>query len=77
MGPRGADALNLSLALKLGRISNLPTVWTNVLVGALLAGGNLLDARMPMLMNFMAVEGTQTPRRSSRCCDIGDGTGIA
>jgi 4-hydroxybenzoate polyprenyltransferase len=42
--------LNLSLALKLGRISNLPTVWTNVLVGASLAGGGLADARLPLLM---------------------------
>lgn len=42
--------MNLSLALRLGRISNLPTVWTNVLVGALLAGAPLADARLPLLM---------------------------
>jgi 4-hydroxybenzoate polyprenyltransferase len=42
--------LNLSLALRLGRISNLPTVWSNVLVGALLAGAPLADARLPLLM---------------------------
>ena len=42
--------MKLSLALRLGRISNLPTVWTNVLVGALLAGGALGDARLPLLM---------------------------
>ena len=30
--------MKLGLALRLGRISNLPTVWTNVLAGALLAG---------------------------------------
>jgi 4-hydroxybenzoate polyprenyltransferase len=42
--------LNLTLALRLGRISNLPTVWTNVLVGALLAGGQLADPRLPLLM---------------------------
>ena len=42
--------MNLSLALRLGRISNLPTVWTNVLVGALLAGGSLADPRLPLLM---------------------------
>jgi hypothetical protein len=42
--------LNLSLALRLGRVSNLPTVWTNVLVGALLAGGNLADPRLVPLM---------------------------
>lgn len=42
--------MNLRLALQLGRISNLPTVWSNVLVGALLAGGSLADARLPLLM---------------------------
>jgi UbiA prenyltransferase family len=42
--------VNLSIALRLGRISNLPTVWTNVLAGALLAGGTLADARVPLLM---------------------------
>jgi 4-hydroxybenzoate polyprenyltransferase len=42
--------LNLSLALRLGRISNLPTVWTNVLVGALLAGSSLYDPRLPLTM---------------------------
>ena len=42
--------MNLTLALRLGRISNLPTVWTNVLVGVLLAGGTLVDPRLPLLM---------------------------
>ena len=28
-------------ALKLGRVSNLPTVWTNALAGMVLAGGVL------------------------------------
>jgi len=42
--------LNLTLALRLGRISNLPTVWSNVLVGFLLAGGRLADPRLPLLM---------------------------
>ncbi|MCU0768023.1 MAG: UbiA family prenyltransferase [Burkholderiaceae bacterium] len=42
--------MTLTLALRLGRISNLPTVWTNVLVGALLAGASLGDARLPLLM---------------------------
>lgn len=30
--------MNLSVALRLGRISNLPTVWSNVLAGVVLAG---------------------------------------
>ena len=40
----------LSVALRLGRISNLPTVWTNTLVGVTLAGGAFLDARVPLLL---------------------------
>ena len=47
--------MNLALALRLGRISNLPTVWTNVLVGALLAGGGLADPRLPLLMLAMSL----------------------
>jgi 4-hydroxybenzoate polyprenyltransferase len=31
--------MNLSVALRLGRVSNQPTVWTNVLAGIVLAGG--------------------------------------
>ena len=42
--------MNLGLALRLGRISNLPTVWTNVLVGVMLAGGSLADTRLALLM---------------------------
>jgi len=34
-----ARGMNLTVALKLGRVSNLPTVWTNVLAGTALAGG--------------------------------------
>ena len=30
--------MNLGVALRLGRVSNLPTVWTNVLTGVVLAG---------------------------------------
>ena len=43
-------APSLSVALRLGRISNLPTVWTNTLVGVTLAGGAALDARLPVLL---------------------------
>ena len=31
--------MTLSVALQLGRVSNLPTVWSNALVGVVLAGG--------------------------------------
>jgi hypothetical protein len=34
-----ARGMNFLVGLKLGRVSNLPTVWTNVLAGTTLAGG--------------------------------------
>ena len=38
-------------ALALGRVSNLPTVWTNALAGIVLIGGTPLDARtLPLLL---------------------------
>jgi UbiA prenyltransferase family len=37
-------------ALTLGRVSNLPTVWTNTLAGVVLAGGEATDSRVPWLM---------------------------
>lgn len=40
----------LSVALRLGRISNLPTVWTNTLVGVTLAGGASLHVRVLILL---------------------------
>jgi 4-hydroxybenzoate polyprenyltransferase len=39
-----------SVALDLGRVSNLPTVWTNTLAGVALAGGSAGDARVPLLI---------------------------
>lgn len=36
-------------ALALGRVSNLPTVWTNTLAGVVLAGG-AIDLRFPLLL---------------------------
>jgi len=39
------QSLALETLLKLGRVSNLPTVWTNVLAGTVLAGGAPLSAR--------------------------------
>ena len=40
----------LSVALRLGRISNLPTVWTNTLVGVTLAGSPPFDMRVFVLL---------------------------
>lgn len=36
--------MTLAVALRLGRVSNLPTVWSNVLVGTILAGQNELSS---------------------------------
>jgi 4-hydroxybenzoate polyprenyltransferase len=43
-------AQRFSLLLKIGRVSNLPTVWTNVLAGACLAG---LHTDLPQLLWVM------------------------
>ncbi len=40
--------MNWRAALRLGRVSNLPTVWTNVLTGVVLCGG--IDAPTPVLL---------------------------
>jgi hypothetical protein len=43
--------MNLAVALRLGRVSNLPTVWTNTLAGIVLAGGNVADRRtLPLVV---------------------------
>ena len=42
--------MNLVVALRLGRVSNLPTVWTNTLAGIVLAGGQAGDPRTGPLM---------------------------
>ncbi|HLY88157.1 MAG TPA: UbiA family prenyltransferase, partial [Acetobacteraceae bacterium] len=42
--------MKLSVALKLGRVSNLPTVWSNVLTGMALAGAATADCRLLILV---------------------------
>jgi hypothetical protein len=42
--------MKLSVALKLGRVSNLPTVWSNVLTGTALAGAATADCRLLLLV---------------------------
>lgn len=37
-------------ALTLGRVSNLPTVWSNVIAGAMLAGGTSLDVMLTAMV---------------------------
>ena len=42
--------MKFSVALRLGRVSNLPTVWSNVLAGIALGGGSTWDPRtIPLL----------------------------
>ncbi len=41
MGSGSAPLLTASTALRLGRVSNLPTVWSNTLAGAALAGADV------------------------------------
>jgi hypothetical protein len=44
-----------AIALRLGRVSNLPTVWTNTLVGVTLAGASASDPRVPALLVAMSL----------------------
>ena len=41
--------------LRLGRVSNLPTVWTNVLAGAVIAGGDWRDWRVGAMLAAMSL----------------------
>lgn len=51
MGARPVAIMNLSVALRLGRVSNLPTVWSNVLAGIALSGGSTWDPRiLPLIL---------------------------
>lgn len=49
MGPTPARPGKLRTYLQLGRVSNLPTVWTNVLAGLVLAGGQARGSRFFIL----------------------------
>jgi 4-hydroxybenzoate polyprenyltransferase len=40
--------------LRLGRVSNLPTVWTNVLAGAVLSGGDWRNWRLGLMLVAMS-----------------------
>ena len=42
--------MTFAVALNLGRVSNLPTVWTNALAGMVLAGGWLAPASLLLLL---------------------------
>ncbi len=45
----------LATLLTLGRVSNLPTVWTNVLAGTVLAGGSWQDWRFASVLVAMSL----------------------
>lgn len=47
--------MNVSVALRLGRVSNLPTVWTNMLAGIILVGGAANDSRVWPLAGAMSL----------------------
>ena len=47
--------MTLRTAFALGRVSNLPTVWSNVLAGTILAGGTLDPLRTTILMVAMSL----------------------
>lgn len=59
MGPAAARGMSLRTALRLGRVSNLPTVWTNALAGAVLAvgagvpAGSLLVAALALSLFYL------------------------
>lgn len=42
--------MKLATAFKLGRVSNLPTVWTNTLAGAVLAGAAQFDLKLAVML---------------------------
>jgi 4-hydroxybenzoate polyprenyltransferase len=48
-------ATSWATLLKLGRVSNLPTVWTNTLAGVLLAGGSWQDERLAIVVAAMSL----------------------
>ena len=48
-------AVSWATLLKLGRVSNLPTVWTNTLAGTLVAGGSWQDPRIAIVVVAMSL----------------------
>jgi hypothetical protein len=50
---RGVGGVSWPVVLRLGRVSNLPTVWTNVLAGIVLSGMTVTAARaIPLLISL-------------------------
>jgi UbiA prenyltransferase family protein len=55
MAVASQQAVSPGTLLRLGRVSNLPTVWTNVLVGTVLAGGQWQNARTGIVLVAMSL----------------------
>ena len=50
-----SPGVSLATLLRLGRVSNLPTVWTNVLAGTVLAGGEWRGGRTGLVVTAMSL----------------------
>jgi 4-hydroxybenzoate polyprenyltransferase len=55
MAVAASNAVSFATLLKLGRVSNLPTVWTNVLAGTVLAGGEWRSERTGLVLIAMSL----------------------
>ena len=55
MGQRRYPIMSLLVALKLGRVSNLPTVWSNTVAAIVLTGGTVTSAAAPTLLAAMTL----------------------
>jgi hypothetical protein len=55
MGVAARRPLSLATLLRLGRVSNLPTVWTNVLAGTVLAGAEWQNWRTAVVLLAMTL----------------------
>jgi hypothetical protein len=49
------ESVSLTTLLRLGRVSNLPTVWTNVLAGAVLSGGDWRSWHLGLILVAMSL----------------------
>src|SRR5262245_45881666 len=55
MTAAAARRVSFLTLLKLGRVSNLPTVWTNVVAGTVIAGGAWQSARTGLVLLAMTL----------------------
>jgi 4-hydroxybenzoate polyprenyltransferase len=55
MAVAAVNARSLTALARLGRVSNLPTVWTNVLAATVLAGGEWRNLRTAMVLLAMSL----------------------